>query len=220
MRKAAVDSAIHAFESYVQLFVGIRARSCLFVHAGVVGWKGAAMLIPGPSGSGKTELVAELLRGGATFFSDEFAVLDEEGLVHPYPRPLHLRRSNGRLRCYADEFGSRTATEPRPVRLVVHAGFRPAAVWLPKVLSPRGALEMLLANTPAAGFQPKMALRTLAAVLRTAVAIRGDRGEATTVARRLLSFMDEPHRILSLGRELPPERMFEAVEMRGGDAEI
>jgi hypothetical protein len=31
--------------------------------------------------------VAELVRAGATYYSDEFAVLDSRGRVHPFPRP-------------------------------------------------------------------------------------------------------------------------------------
>ena len=60
-------------------------RERVFVHAGVVGWKGHAIVIPGRSRSGKTTLVAELVKAGAEYYSDEFAVLDAEGRVHPFP---------------------------------------------------------------------------------------------------------------------------------------
>jgi hypothetical protein len=32
--------------------------------------------------SGKTTLVSELIRAGATYYSDEYAVIDERGRVH------------------------------------------------------------------------------------------------------------------------------------------
>jgi len=51
-------------------------------------WQGRAILLPGRSLSGKTTLVRELLRRGATYYSDEFAVVDDFGNIHPFPRPL------------------------------------------------------------------------------------------------------------------------------------
>lgn len=61
------------------------------VHAGAVLWGERILLLPGITHSGKSSLVAELLRRGATYFSDEYALVDSEGHVHPYPRPLLLR---------------------------------------------------------------------------------------------------------------------------------
>ena len=71
--------------------VAQRSRQMLFVHAGVVGWRGMAIVIAGRSHTGKSTLVAELVRRGAVYYSDEFAVLDDMGMVHPYRRPLVLR---------------------------------------------------------------------------------------------------------------------------------
>ena len=71
--------------------VAQRSRQMLFVHAGVVGWRGLAIVIPGRSHAGKSTLVAELVRRGAVYYSDEFAVLDETGRVHPYRRTPVLR---------------------------------------------------------------------------------------------------------------------------------
>src|SRR5215213_192989 len=48
------------------------ARRKVFVHAGVVGWQGRAVVIPGRCFTGKTTLVAELVRAGATYYSDEY----------------------------------------------------------------------------------------------------------------------------------------------------
>src|SRR5215831_2410197 len=79
------------FESHLQLTVAEYAPRHIFVHAGVVAWNGNAILIPGPSFSGKSTLVAELLRAGATYYSDEYAVIDDQGKVLPYPRDLRIR---------------------------------------------------------------------------------------------------------------------------------
>ena len=95
-RTSSFDDALDALESDLQLFVAEEAPRRLFVHAGVVAWKGKAALIPGRSFSGKTSLVAELVKRGATYYSDEYAVLDAEGHVHNYARPLSIRE-NGQL---------------------------------------------------------------------------------------------------------------------------
>jgi hypothetical protein len=65
------------------------------VHAGAVLWGGRALLLPGGTHAGKSSLVVEFLRRGAEYFSDEYALIDAEGRVHPYPRPLMVR--NGSL---------------------------------------------------------------------------------------------------------------------------
>src|SRR5688572_30895391 len=57
----------------LQLYVAETAKRRIFVHAGVVGWKGQAVVIPGRSFSGKSTLVSEMIRAGATYYSDEYA---------------------------------------------------------------------------------------------------------------------------------------------------
>ena len=85
------EDLLDRFESHLQLTVAEYAPRHVFVHAGVVGWKGRAIVIPGMSFSGKSTLVAELLRAGATYYSDEYAAIDEHGRVHPYARDLKIR---------------------------------------------------------------------------------------------------------------------------------
>ena len=63
----------------------------LMMHAGVVAWKGKAIVLPGTSHAGKTTLVTALVEAGATYYSDEYAVLDAKGHVSPYARRLSLR---------------------------------------------------------------------------------------------------------------------------------
>ena len=83
-RTPELFQALDAFESDLQLYVAEEAPRRVFVHAGVVRWRGKAILIPGRSFSGKTTLTAELVKAGATYYSDEYAVLDGQGRVHPY----------------------------------------------------------------------------------------------------------------------------------------
>jgi hypothetical protein len=69
-------AVLRAFTTHAEFFIARSAPAHLFVHSGVVGWKGRAVLIPGRSFSGKTTLVRAFLEAGATYYSDEYAVLD------------------------------------------------------------------------------------------------------------------------------------------------
>src|SRR5262249_48159665 len=86
-----LEDALAVLEHDIQLYLAESARGRLFVHAGVVGWRDRAIVLPGHSFSGKTTLVATLVRAGATYYSDEYAVFDRQGKVYPYARPLSLR---------------------------------------------------------------------------------------------------------------------------------
>lgn len=175
------------FESDLQLTVAEAARRRVFVHAGVVGWEGRAILIPGRSFSGKTTLVAELVRAGATYYSDEYAVLDREGRVHPYPKPLAVRGEGFRQRKISvDELGARAATRALPVSLVVVSEFKEGSRFRPRALTPGQGSLALLANTVPARRRPLEVLETLERVVRTAAVLRGSRGEAAEAAARIL----------------------------------
>ena len=54
----------------------------------------AAIVMPGASFAGKTTMVRAWLEAGATYYSDEFAVLDRTGRVHPFARPLAIREGS------------------------------------------------------------------------------------------------------------------------------
>ena len=118
----------------------------VFVHAGAVGWRGRAILLPGDSGSGKTTLTAALVKAGATLYSDEFAVLDRRGRVHPYPFPLRIKTDSG-LRSVSvpvEELGGRAGTRPLPVGMVLATHFDPPARGGLRKGSPgKGALVLL-----------------------------------------------------------------------------
>jgi hypothetical protein len=177
------------FESDLQLAVAEGARRRVFVHAGVVGWRGRAILVPGRSFTGKTTLTAELVRAGATYYSDEFAVLDAEGRVHPYAKPLSVREggTHRQRKIGVEEFGGSSATKPLPVGLVVVSEFRDGARgWRPRALTLGQGSLALLANTVPARRRPAEVLATLERVVRGAAVLRGARGEAAEAAMKIL----------------------------------
>ena len=184
---------VHArFENSLQSLVASSARRRIFVHAGVVGWRGRAIVLPGRSFSGKSTMVSALLKAGATYYSDEFAVLDERGRVHPYAKPLSLRGGGEEppRKCNAEAFGSVVGAKPLPVGLVAVSQYEEGARWRPRKLSPGRAVLALLANTVPARNAPERALRTLRKTLASTTALAGRRGEADESVDLLLNMVD------------------------------
>jgi len=179
---------LEQFESHVQLTVAEHAPRRVFVHAGVVGWKGKAIVLPGSSFSGKSTIVTELLRAGATYYSDEYAVIDEHGRVHPYPRQLRIRSLDSvwPRRIKAADFGSATGTKPLPIALIVSTAFKAGVHFRPRELTRGKAVLELLANTVSARSQPEMALRYLTKAVGRATTLKGVRGEAGDMVPSLL----------------------------------
>jgi len=184
-----LEQAIDAFESDLQLFVAETAPRRVFVHAGVVGVRGRAIVIPGRSFSGKTSLVAALVRAGATYYSDEYAVLDERGMVHHYARPLSIRENGQRekpMKYRVETLGGRSGVKPLPVGMVVVSKYQPGARWRPRRLSEgEGALE-LMANTVSARRQPAAMLEAIRGVVSRAPVLKGARGETQQVVDFIL----------------------------------
>ena len=168
------------------------ARNRVFVHAGAVGWNGRAIVLPGKSFAGKTSLVVELVKAGATYYSDEFAVLDSKGRVHPFLKPLSLRENgNGRQHNVAvEEIGGWAGRKPLSIGLVVVSAYKPDARWRPVTLSPGEGALALLSNTVSARRAPETVLATLGRVVSAAPVITSKRGEAAAAAQAILDIMD------------------------------
>jgi hypothetical protein len=191
-RAREFDGLLDAFESHVQLTVAEHAPRRIFVHAGVVGWKDRAILIPGLSHSGKTTLVEQLIRAGATYYSDEYAVLDERGRVHPYPRALGMRFPDGQesKKVRAEEIGAVVGSKPLRVGLVVSTNYKDGARWRPKqVTRGKGVLE-LMSNTVSARSQPELAFTVLPTALESARILKGVRGEASEIVKLILESVE------------------------------
>jgi hypothetical protein len=189
----SLDRSLDGLRSWLDFYVAVGARSHLFVHAGAVGWRGRAILIPGRSRSGKTTLVAALVRAGATYYSDEFAVVDGRGRVHPFAKPLSLRdpEGGGARSVTAEELGAVSGTRPLPVGVVLLSSYRPQARWRPTRLTPGAALLSLVPHTVPVRRRPQASLRALTAMVERAVVVKSVRGEAQALAPLLLKQLDE-----------------------------
>jgi hypothetical protein len=183
---------IRWLQSDIDARVAGGSRRGLFVHAGVVSWRGHGIVIPGRSLTGKSTLVASLLRRGARYYSDEFAVIDDEGRVHPYARPLSLRDRGGRGRPVTiDELGGVAGADPVPVSLIVSTAYQEGAPWRPDVLTGARAVLPLIDSTVRAREEPGRTLRLAGTLARTVRTLRGARPDAEAVASKILDFLDD-----------------------------
>jgi len=187
-RTMVLEGILEALDFDLQLYVAERARRRVFIHAGVVGWRERAIVIPGMSHAGKTTLVAALVRAGATYYSDEYAVFDAQGRVHPYARPLGIRDASGDRprRCPVRELGGTPGSKPLAVGLVAVSEYREGGRWRPRALSPGQGALALLENTVSARRRPRAALEVLQQVVSQAPVLKGPRGEAEEAARDML----------------------------------
>jgi len=164
----------------------------VFVHAGVVEHRGRAIVIPGSSMAGKSTLVSELIKKGATYYSDEYAVLDEKGLVYPFPKPVSLRTQGSfeAIDYDVDLFGATTGVKPVPIGLVVIARYSAGARWRPRTLTQAQGVLALLSHSIAARRDPRRVMSSLRRALASALVIKGMRGEASGLAEHLLERLE------------------------------
>src|SRR3954470_20346313 len=182
-----LDVALGVLDSQVRTFIAMAAPDHVFVHAGVVAFDERAVLIPGPTFSGKTTLVAECVRAGALYYSDDLAALGHDGLVHPYPKPLSMR-VNGLSQTDHDVamLGGTAGTRAVPVGSIIFAQYRPGAAWRPYHVSAGDAVLALLANTAQAHERPGAVLAAITSAVDGAVLLEGERGDAGEVVEQLL----------------------------------
>ena len=190
-RTLDLEMALEALEADMQIYVAEMARKRIFVHAGVIGWRGRAVVIPGRSFAGKSTLVAELVKAGATYYSDEYAVLDGRGRVHPFPKALSLRKAKDtrQVKVPVEDLGGVAGVKPLPVGLVLISEYKARTRWRPRRLAPGHGMLALLSHTVPARRQPSAALSTLQQVVARAAVLKGKRGEAREIVPAILALL-------------------------------
>lgn len=190
IRFETLDAMLDFLEGDIQITVAEFATPHLFVHAGVVAWNGTAILLPGRTFAGKSTLVTSLVKAGATYYSDEYAVLDADGRVLPYPRRVSLRTGpHGpprRLDLTDRAPTGGNAATPTPVGLVALLRYDEDARWDVAELAHLPAIMAMSEQTVAIQRRPADAMAILGHVARPARVIQGTRGDADDTVQRIL----------------------------------
>lgn len=188
-RARSLPDLVVRLEAAAQHAVARLCRKHIFIHAGVVRWGGRAILIPGRSFTGKSTLVLALVRVGATYYSDEFAVVDTKGQIHPFLRRPHVRTASGQkvrrhLRTPLAAAGdSLTAAAECTVAV---CKYKPSGRWEPRSMTKGETLLELMGNTVVARIRPEDSLKILAKLVKRSTAFKTVRGDAAASAKALL----------------------------------
>jgi hypothetical protein len=183
-----LEYSLTMLEGQIRGHVAILAPDRTFVHAGAVEHEGRAIIFPGYSFAGKTTLTEAFVRAGATYYSDEFAVLDGDGLLHPYPKPLSIRVGSESLQSDhpVESMDGAVGVGAIPLGVVLVTYYKPGTEWAPRELSPGEAALALLSHTVTAQTRPDEALRAISRAVGNAVTLEGERGEAVELVDELL----------------------------------
>lgn len=182
------------YESILRVHVAEYAKDLIFLHAGAIAWKGKGILFPADSYQGKTTLVAELVKRGAVYYSDDFAILDKEGLLHPFPRKLSIRDPKGsgrRSNVSALRLGGSIATGPIPVTAVILSRFKKDAIWRPRKLSPGKGIMQILPEAIPLRANTKQTLKVLQTVAYRAIIAKSFRGDTKLCLDEIISYIEK-----------------------------
>ena len=187
------ESLIEYLSSQIRITVAEFAESKVFIHAGAVGWKDSAIIIPGTSFSGKTTLVSELIKAGAVYYSDEYAVLDEDGYLHPYPKMLSMRGiidDFQQVDTAPEVFGARIGIQPIPVKMILITQFKKNGRWKPQIMNTGEGLMEVLKHTIPIRLKPEFVLNVLKKTASRAIIAKSKRGDAKIAVPTVLEYFE------------------------------
>lgn len=188
-----LKSSLDNFLGCVRIKIAEYAVGKVFIHSGAVGWKGSGIIFPANSFQGKSTLTAALVKQGCEYYSDEYAVLDENSMLHPYPKTLSIRGIEGEFvqtEIAASEFGE-TAHGPVPVKMVLFTSYeRDSRLDLIPVSKGAGMIEILRHTLPIR-YNPRFCIKVLNNVMNGAIISKSSRGDADQTAEQLILHFDE-----------------------------
>jgi hypothetical protein len=193
LAQSSLEDALTTLRGLVDEYLASNAPEVVFLHAGAVAYKGRGIVIPGRSFSGKTTLVAALAQAGAEYYSDEYAVLNSDGQLIPYPKDLSLRLVEGeqqQTHTSVTSLGGTAGTGPVPVDMVLLTEYRSAASWEPSEISTALGIVGTLAHAEPAQVRPQETLATVTKALAGATVLQGHRGDAHDTAAAILARLD------------------------------
>lgn len=189
-RSHDLDEVLEVLRQDLELHVANASPSKVFLHAGVVGWHGRALVLPGRTFAGKSTLVDALVQAGGSYYSDEFAVIDAVGRVHPFARAVRLRTRPDEQEPRASGIvGPFHRQRPLEVAMVVATQFVANGQWSAERLSPGDGLLAILEHAVPLRARPARTIDSLAKIARTAPIYRGTRGEVQQATEELINLL-------------------------------
>jgi hypothetical protein len=188
------DRKIDPIESQIRLTIAEFAEDYVFLHAGAIAYQGKMIIIPARSFSGKTTLVAEFARRGFEYYSDEYAVLDKNGLVHPFTKKLSIRGivdDYTQVDIPVEELGGRKGVEPLEVGLILVSKFMKGAKFSPRLLGAGEGIIESIANSVSIRQNPQFVLKVLSLVTSRAKIVKTNRGEANKFIDKFLKYLEK-----------------------------
>ena len=167
----------------------------IFIHAGAVAWKDQGIIIPANSYDGKTTLTAEFAKLGATYFSDEYAIIDKNGELLAYPKTLSIRKPDeyDQTETPVEELGGLSATlnHSVKVKLILLTKFKKTVKsWKPAKISHANAMMELLKHTFPVRTFPETVIKNLHNLTKNAIVLKGNRGEAKEFAKQIIKYLE------------------------------
>ena len=179
-------------KSQIRITVAEFSTEYVFLHAGVVGWKGKAIIIPGNSFAGKTTLVREFVKRGAEYFSDDLTVIDKNGFVHPFPKKLSIRgilENNQQVDFDVEELGGKRGDKPIPVGFLLLTEYRKSARLKLKLRSAGQGVMECIAHSLSVRQNPAFVLKVLNIITKDAIILKSFRSEAKDFVDNFLKFL-------------------------------
>jgi len=193
--KADSDYAFaNYFDTRIRLLIAEFAVDRVFIHAGVVSWRGRAILLPGESHAGKSTLVTELIKRGADYMSDEYAVVDAEASVHAYPRPISMRSTSLPTTTWKVPLdGLNTNVPERAVEpgLILFTRYQSDGVWAPKMLTTGKGVLQLVPHTVSIRVHPNFTMSVLSKLASRGIIAESLRGEAENASQMIIDLVDK-----------------------------
>jgi hypothetical protein len=187
----SIDAAIgwELVESELGLFAAERLEGLVAIHAAMLVHDGRAIVVPGPSHAGKTTLALAAIDAGIAVTSDEYALFDlATGLVHGWPRPLRIRRGEGRIERQALP---PSGDEPVPVGMVAAIRFDPAGRPIAPISRSDAAIAVL-ENCVCGASRPTDAFDAAIRITAEALAVAGSHTDAARAIEQLLAMFSAP----------------------------
>lgn len=190
-----LEESLNFLESRIRSTIAEFTKDFVFLHAGAVSWKGKAIVIPGKSFAGKTTLVAALIKRNCDYLSDEFAVIDKRGFVHPFPKKLSLRGIIDdflQVDFEVEDLGGKRRRKPVPIGFILVAEYKEKTKRpVIKINSLGEGIMAGVANSFSVRQNPKLVLEVLGVVAARATMLQSTRGEAEEFADFFLDYLEK-----------------------------